>query len=126
MSRQARTPRRGGPGSGSQMRSRLQHHREMALDSLRRLWRAPLSTLMTVTVIAIALLLPALLAIVMKNITGLGSGIDKFQCKIDANPYQTCVSGDPLGPPFAPLADPRCGMLASAACLRLEANGSIQ
>ena len=62
--------------AASQLRSRLQHHREMAGDSLKRLWKAPLSSLMTVTVIGIALLLPALLTVVMQNISGLGSGID--------------------------------------------------
>jgi cell division transport system permease protein len=68
---------RAAPSStASQLRSRLQHHREMAGDSLHRLWKAPLSSLMTITVIGIALLLPALLAVVMQNVGGIGSGID--------------------------------------------------
>lgn len=62
--------------AASQLRSRLQHHREMAGDSLHRLWKAPLASLMTITVIGIALLLPALLSVVMLNVGGLGSGID--------------------------------------------------
>ncbi len=69
--------KRSAPKSASgQLRSRVQHHREMAVDSLRRLWRAPLASLMTVTVIGIALLLPAVLSVIMNNVTGQGSGIN--------------------------------------------------
>ncbi len=75
-------PQRQGPRRSAQRnspaRARLQHHRAMASDSLLRLWRAPLSSLMTIIVIAIALLLPALLAVVMKNMSGLGSGIENI------------------------------------------------
>jgi cell division transport system permease protein len=69
-------PRQDAHSARSQMRARLQHHRAMASDSLLRVWRAPLSTLMTVTVIGIALLLPALLLMAMTNLSGLGRGVE--------------------------------------------------
>lgn len=50
----------------------LWQHRVVARDSLQRLLRSPLATAVTVAVIAIALLLPALLLLFQQN---LGSGI---------------------------------------------------
>ncbi|WP_136247296.1 permease-like cell division protein FtsX [Halomonas borealis] len=47
------------PSSGGRWRSWLRHHRAMALDSARRLLRHPLSSLLTMLAIAIALILPA-------------------------------------------------------------------
>jgi len=44
-----------------------EHHRDVALESLRRLLATPLPTLMTVLVIAIALSLPAGLYVMLKN-----------------------------------------------------------
>lgn len=49
-------------------RSRLQIHRETAADSLARMTAAPLTTLMTLAVIGIALLLPAVLLVATDNI----------------------------------------------------------
>lgn len=50
----------------------LWQHRQVASDSLQRLLRSPVATAITVSVIAIALLLPALLFLFQQN---LGSGI---------------------------------------------------
>ncbi|MDA0689657.1 MAG: cell division protein, partial [Proteobacteria bacterium] len=50
----------------------LWQHRAVARDSLQRLLRSPVATAITVSVIAIALLLPALLFLLQQN---LGSGI---------------------------------------------------
>lgn len=47
--------------SGSRLRAWLRHHRSMLGDSARRLWRAPVGTLLTMLAIAIALVLPAAL-----------------------------------------------------------------
>ncbi|MBC55278.1 MAG: cell division protein [Gammaproteobacteria bacterium] len=44
-------------------------HRECAQDALRRLWQQPASSAMTLAVIAIALLLPALLYVTGKNLS---------------------------------------------------------
>ncbi len=44
-----------------------EHHKEVALESLRRLLATPLPTLMTILVIAIALSLPAGLYVMLKN-----------------------------------------------------------
>ncbi|MBA55644.1 MAG: cell division protein FtsX [Pseudomonadales bacterium] len=44
-----------------------EHHKEVALESLRRLMATPLPTLMTILVIAIALSLPAGLYVMLKN-----------------------------------------------------------
>ncbi|HDZ08048.1 permease-like cell division protein FtsX [Pseudohongiella sp.] len=46
----------------------LMLHRECAVDALRRLWQQPASSAMTLAVIAIALLLPALLYVTGKNL----------------------------------------------------------
>jgi len=56
------------PGSRSPVAGVIDAHRQDAVDSWQRLRRAPLSTLMTVTVIAVALLLPACLALVNTNL----------------------------------------------------------
>ena len=47
--------------SSSRLRSWLRHHRAMAVDSASRLLRAPISSLLTMLAIAIALVLPAAL-----------------------------------------------------------------
>lgn len=53
----------------------LQEHRETAADSLRRLWQQRLGSLMTMSVIGIALLLPALLLTGVSTLATLGSGL---------------------------------------------------
>ena len=50
------------------------HHRQVALDSLRRLLQKPLTSLMTSLVIAIALALPAGLYVALNNIDVVGEG----------------------------------------------------
>lgn len=52
------------------------HHLRVLLASLGRLTRQPLSTLMTMAVIAIALTLPAGLYLALNNISGLSAGWD--------------------------------------------------
>ncbi|MDN3524426.1 permease-like cell division protein FtsX [Halomonas sabkhae] len=66
MSRQSQdTPQRGArtqrAGAGGRWRSWGRHHRAMALDSVRRLLRYPVGSLLTMLAIAIALVLPAAL-----------------------------------------------------------------
>ncbi|OFE13197.1 hypothetical protein PHACT_08620 [Pseudohongiella acticola] len=53
----------------------LSIHRECAVDALRRLWQQPASSAMTLAVIAIALLLPALLYVTGKNLSQFDSGL---------------------------------------------------
>lgn len=53
-----------------------EHHRDVAVDSLRRLRATPLPTLMTLLVIAIALALPAGLFVLIKNVQTLSEGWD--------------------------------------------------
>lgn len=53
----------------------MQEHRETAADSLRRLWQQRLGSLMTMSVIGIALLLPALLLTGISALGALGSGL---------------------------------------------------
>jgi cell division transport system permease protein len=48
-------------------------HRDDLLASWQRMWRTPLSTLMTITVIAVALLMPACLALVNANLQSMVS-----------------------------------------------------
>lgn len=52
------------------------HYLEILLSSLKRLVSAPLSSLMTVLVIAIALAMPAILYLVVKNMQVVGTGWD--------------------------------------------------
>lgn len=52
----------------------LSHHLQGALATLGRLFRSPLPTLMTVSVIGIALALPAGLYVLTRNLSVLGSG----------------------------------------------------
>ncbi|MGM0634344.1 MAG: permease-like cell division protein FtsX [Pseudomonadota bacterium] len=56
-------------------RSWLQAHRESAVDSLARLWRHRLGSLMTLSVIGIALLLPALLLTGVNALSAMGDGL---------------------------------------------------
>lgn len=68
--RRAATPSRGG-----RLGTRLYAHRQAASDSLRRLLAQPLSSLMTASVMGIALLLPALLLVAIHNLSQLGGGL---------------------------------------------------
>lgn len=61
---------------GRQIASWLQEHRETAVDSLERLWQQRLGSLMTMNVIGIALLLPALLLTGISTLAALGSGLE--------------------------------------------------
>lgn len=60
------------------LRDRLEswrlHHRDSAVDALRRLRRTPAATLMTVLVIAIALALPVGLGMMLENVRALTGG----------------------------------------------------
>ena len=53
----------------------LSLHRECAMAALRRLWQQPASSAMTLAVIAIALLLPALLYVTGKNLSQFDNGL---------------------------------------------------
>ena len=57
------------------LRSWLLAHRESAVDSLARLWQQRLGSLMTLSVIGIALLLPALLLGGVNALSALGGGL---------------------------------------------------
>jgi len=70
----------GARGSRASLRHRVDsyvnHHGKTVAQSLRRLLRQPLQTLMTVLVIAIAMALPAALYTAIENLRTLGSGIE--------------------------------------------------
>ncbi|WP_374962688.1 permease-like cell division protein FtsX [Spongiibacter tropicus] len=59
-----------------QWQSYRSHHQQVALDSLRRLLRRPLATLMTTLVIAIAMVLPAGLYVGLNNVESVSQGWD--------------------------------------------------
>ncbi len=67
---------RNSPKKSSRLRSYFGHHLRVSLDSLGRLYRQPIATLMTATVIAIALALPVGLYIGLANIGQVSSGWD--------------------------------------------------
>ncbi|MGB0205523.1 MAG: permease-like cell division protein FtsX [Neptuniibacter sp.] len=54
-----------------QGRSWLRHHKATARDSYNRLWQTPIPTLMTLAVLAIALALPGLMYVGLKNVNQL-------------------------------------------------------
>lgn len=60
-----------------QLESYLNHHRRSARDSARRLWHAPLSSLMTGLVMGIALALPAALLLLLGSLQSVSSGWDE-------------------------------------------------
>jgi len=62
--------------SSSLLRGWLRHHRAMAADSARRLWRQPLASLLTMLAIAIALVLPAALWLVLDSARLLDAELD--------------------------------------------------
>lgn len=61
------------PGPRSGLNVYLSHHLWVAISTLGNLWRAPLSTLMTSSVIAIALALPTGLYVLLQNVQQLSS-----------------------------------------------------
>jgi len=63
------------PSRGGRLRTHLATHRQAAVDSLRRLLGQPLASLMTASVIGIALLLPALLLIAIHNLSQFGGDL---------------------------------------------------
>lgn len=69
------SPRRRAPRSA--LNIYLSHHLWVAISSLGHLCRSPFSTLLTSSVIAIALALPAGMYVVLKNIQQLGAGWDE-------------------------------------------------
>lgn len=72
--RRPRTPVRAESGRLVRL---LADHRDTLGESLRRLVRAPIDTLMTVFVIAIALLLPGLFSLLADNLGGLGARFEQ-------------------------------------------------
>lgn len=54
-----------------------EHHRWSAVASLRHLLRRPLGTLLTVTVMGLALALPLLFYLLLDNLDGLGRGLER-------------------------------------------------
>lgn len=75
----ARTKTRGNSkvslSAGQRLSAWLTLHRDCAVDALRRLWQQPASSAMTLAVIAIALLLPALLYVTGKNLSQFDSSL---------------------------------------------------
>jgi cell division transport system permease protein len=61
------------PGPRSSLNVYVAHHLWVAISTLGSLWRAPLSTLLTSSVIAIALALPAGLYVMLQNVQQLSS-----------------------------------------------------
>lgn len=57
-----------------QAESYLTHHRKVARDSAQRLWRTPLASLMTWTVMGVALALPVALLLLLASLQGVSAG----------------------------------------------------
>jgi len=80
----AETPNRGKePSRGAktarsplkqQANSYIDHHRKVARDSARRLWQAPVASLMTWTVMGVALALPVALMLLLASLEGVSAG----------------------------------------------------
>ncbi len=91
----SRQPPGAGATSGVDLRgvdAYLDHHRQVARDSLRRLLQRPLSSLLTWAVIAIALALPAGLFALLSNAEQLGqhwSGTPKITLYLDLRVAET-------------------------------------
>lgn len=71
-------PARGAKRSKAPMRELLDsyfsHHRKVAKDSARRLWRTPVASLMTWTVMGVALALPVGLLLLLTSLQGVSAG----------------------------------------------------
>lgn len=59
---------------GQQASSYFGHHRKVARDSARRLWQAPVASLMTWTVMGVALALPVALMLLLSSLQGVSAG----------------------------------------------------
>ncbi|TGN38881.1 permease-like cell division protein FtsX [Marinobacter confluentis] len=70
-SRGARTTR---SPLAQQASSYFGHHRKVARDSARRLWQAPVASLMTWTVMGVALALPVALMLLLTSLQGVSAG----------------------------------------------------
>ena len=57
-----------------QAESYFTHHRKVAEDSARRLWRNPVASLMTWTVMGVALALPVALLLLLTSLQGVSAG----------------------------------------------------
>jgi len=57
-----------------QAESYVNHHRKVARDSAERLWRAPIASLMTWSVMGVALALPVVLLLLLTSLQGVSSG----------------------------------------------------
>lgn len=57
-----------------QAESYVSHHRKVARDSARRLWRNPVASLMTWTVMGVALALPVALLLLLSSLQGVSTG----------------------------------------------------
>lgn len=73
-----KTPSRGAKAArsplGQQASSYFGHHRKVAKDSARRLWQAPVASLMTWTVMGVALALPVALMLLLTSLQGVSAG----------------------------------------------------
>lgn len=82
--KQAATPARSGraavrqkPGLRQRSRTWLGHHRDCAVGALKRLLSTPVAAFMTLSVMAIALILPTLLYLAGLNLAQLGSSLEQ-------------------------------------------------
>ncbi len=57
-----------------QVESYIKHHRKVAQDSARRLWRTPLASMMTWAVMGVALALPVALLLLLASVDGVSTG----------------------------------------------------
>lgn len=57
-----------------QAESYLSHHRRVARDSAQRLWQAPIASMMTWTVMGVALALPVALMLLLASLEGVSAG----------------------------------------------------
>ncbi|MEC9085354.1 MAG: permease-like cell division protein FtsX, partial [Pseudomonadota bacterium] len=77
-SRQKPDNRRGANRSRSllsdQARSYLGHHRKVARDSIQRMWKTPVASAMTWTVMGVALALPVALLLLLTSLQGVSAG----------------------------------------------------
>ena len=71
-------PRHGARQSAAPMKqlagSYLDHHRKVALDSARRMWRAPIASMMTWAVMGVALALPMALLLLLASLQNISAG----------------------------------------------------
>ncbi len=60
-----------------QVESYLNHHRKVARDSAQRLWQSPIASMMTWTVMGVALALPVALMLLLASLEGVSAGWDR-------------------------------------------------